>query len=126
MPTTTQGLSKPVDELRAQTAPPDRITYALDNDEHKGRNFSSNFGILRDRRRSLSRDSMSIRSARRRIDPGVTLPPQFRTLSFGINEGKKRAASFGTDANMKKESATVAEIEFSDIDYHVVSVWTLF
>lgn len=125
---TTQMLSISEDDLKAQSTPHDRITFALDNDEYKGRNSSRNMGILENRRRSQSRDSMSIHSARRRIDPSVALPPQFRTVSFGIEEEKKRkkkhAASFATDVDMKKDKATAAEIEFSKVDYHITSVCT--
>ncbi|KXT11694.1 hypothetical protein AC579_6492 [Pseudocercospora musae] len=74
--------------------------------------------------RSRSRDSsMSIRSARRSIDPSIALPPLFRTLSFGLEESKRR--SFAKDErpskSKPKSSREQAQIEFSDIDYHRAS-----
>ncbi|KAK4549384.1 hypothetical protein LTR36_006381 [Oleoguttula mirabilis] len=87
-----------------------RITYAPDIDERKGFGHRSSLG------RSRSRDSISIRSVRRTIDPSVILPPQFRTLSFGIEETKRQ-----TQAKKKP-----AAIEFGDMDYHTLSIDEIF
>lgn len=82
--------------------------------------------------RSRSRDSMSIRSARRSVDPSIILPPQFRTLSFGIEEGQRRnvatndkpSARKSKSKSQSKKQATQAE--FGDIDYHLASIDELF
>jgi sodium/potassium-transporting ATPase subunit alpha len=63
---------------------------------------------------------MSIHSARRSVDPALALPPQFRTLSFGIEDSKRR--SFAKDEKPEKTKAKQAEIEFNEIDYHKVNV----
>lgn len=68
-------------------------------------------------RRSLSRDSsISMRTARRSIDPSIALPPQFRTLSFGIEEHHRQP--FTKEAPQKSSK----EIEFVDIDHHTLPV----
>ncbi|KAM3416985.1 hypothetical protein BST61_g8570 [Cercospora zeina] len=76
--------------------------------------------------RSRSRDSsISIRTTRRSIDPSIVLPPQFRTLSFGIEEDKRRlsVANVVEKASKKKpkNKKQAAQVEIGDIDYHKAS-----
>ncbi|KAK5125068.1 hypothetical protein LTR85_001259 [Meristemomyces frigidus] len=95
-----------------------RVTYAPDVVDREA------FGYRSSRRRSPSRDSMSIHSARRSIDPSIVLPPQFRTLSFGIEESKRQV--FQEKYHQKKDGKKPAAIEFGDMDYHTVSVEEIF
>lgn len=79
------SMSNEENQLERQASRHGRITYGSDvnerwRPEHEG-----------SRRRSLSRDSMSIRSARRSVDPSIALPPQLRTLSFSIESSKRQA-----------------------------------
>lgn len=80
--------------------------------------------------RSRSRDEMSIRSARRSIDPSLVLPPQFRTLSFGIEEENRRSFAKGdklpTRKNKKQSKKQAAQADFEDTDYHLSSIDELF
>lgn len=65
---------------------------------------------------------MSIRAARRSIDPSFALPPVFRTLSFGVDEANRR--SFAKDEKPtkskkdKKSKQNSAQLELGSIDYH--------
>lgn len=109
--------SKPVviehDLERADTnVPRGRITFAEDGDANRRRRLS--------RRDSV--DSMSIHSIRQRrsIDPGVALPPHFRTLSFGIEQSKSKQDLAKEEAT--KKSKKDAQIDFADVDYHLISV----
>ena len=105
-------------ELERQMTPAGRITYAPDV-EDRGRGQRADGVAAGGLRRSRSRDSLSIHSTRRRsVDPALVLPPQFRTLSFGIEEGKRRVPT----KQEKKGKASPAEIEFSDVDYHTTPV----
>lgn len=107
--------------LERQALLRDRIAYAPDIRDGERRESRL------DRRRSLSRDSMSIRSARRSIDPSIALPPQFRTLSFNIEEGRRQAAIEDERKQREKTAKTKpAEIEFGDLDYHTAPVDELF
>lgn len=92
--------------------------------------------------RSRSRDSMSIRksqrsgiwlevltgcvkgSVRRSVDPALVLPPQFRTLSFGIEDSKRR--KIAEEDRKKQGKAKSTEIQFRAIDYHKTSINELF
>lgn len=65
-------------------------------------------------------------SVRRSVDPALVLPPQFRTLSFGIEDSKKRQFAEGDKRKTKTDPAKLTEIRFSDIDYHKASVNELF
>jgi sodium/potassium-transporting ATPase subunit alpha len=75
---------------------------------------------------------MSIRSARRSIDPSIALPPAFRTLSYGIEEEKRRSVSKHekissmTSKSKKQDKKQAVEADFGDIDYHLSSVEELF
>jgi sodium/potassium-transporting ATPase subunit alpha len=73
---------------------------------------------------------MSIRSARRSIDPSIILPPQFRTLSFGLEEGKrqneKSSPEKGKKETKKQSKKQAAQVEIGNIDYHLTSVDDLF
>ncbi|SMR49210.1 unnamed protein product [Zymoseptoria tritici ST99CH_1E4] len=105
------------------------ITYA---DDERGRR--SNDFRRAATGRSRSRDSMSIRTARRSVDHGIVLPPVFRTLSFGIEETKRNLAKGAKDtklSSLKKKSKdkrkdtspkTLAETELNNVDYHKVSI----
>lgn len=65
---------------------------------------------------------MSIRTTRRSIDPSIILPPQFRTLSFGIEESRRK--SFVKDEALSrkpKNKKDAAQLEFGNIDYHRAS-----
>ncbi|GAM86309.1 hypothetical protein ANO11243_043210 [Dothideomycetidae sp. 11243] len=66
---------------------------------------------------------MSIHSIRQRrsIDPGIALPPHFRTLSFNIEHSKSKA-DLALDKNEGKKAKKEAEIDFADIDFHTISV----
>lgn len=98
------------DQLERQA----RVTYAPDVDERRG------FGYKSSRTRASSMGSLSIRSARRSIDPSIILPPQFRTLSFGIEESKRH--TFQNDYQPNKGQEKPAAIEFGDMEYHILSV----
>lgn len=81
--------------------------------------------------RSRSRDSMSIMSSRRRsIDPSIILPPQFRTLSFGIDESNRRSFAKNekppTRRSKKQNKKEAAQADFGDIDHHTASIDELF
>lgn len=78
------------------------------------------------RHRSRSRDSMSIRPARRSIDPALALPPQYRTLSFGIEESKRQRLPHVGKSAKDVTRARQAQIDFEDVDYHRVCVDELF
>ena len=68
---------------------------------------------------------VGVGSVRRSVDPALVLPPQFRTLSFGIEDSKRR--EFAVDDKKKqKDKAKSTEIQFSDLDYHKASVDELF
>lgn len=64
---------------------------SIDIERQPGRiQYASEVGRRETGRRSLSRrrssmDSMSIRPARRSIDPALALPPQYRTLYVPIH-----------------------------------------
>ncbi|GIZ44915.1 hypothetical protein CKM354_000809900 [Cercospora kikuchii] len=111
---------------RPLTADRGRITYADDVRIRRTSTTQQHFDRSRggsrggSRVRSRSRDSsISIRTNRRSIDPSIALPPQFRTLSFGIEEDKRRLSL--ANAAQKKKPKTkkqAAQIEIGDIDYH--------
>ncbi|KAF2157518.1 putative H /K ATPase alpha subunit [Myriangium duriaei CBS 260.36] len=66
---------------------------------------------------------MSIHSIRQRrsIDPGLALPPHFRTLSFGIEQSKSKQDLTLKPSNSKKVKKE-SEIDFAGIDFHTISV----
>lgn len=104
-----------------------RVTYAPSIRARRGSNGRDGHA------RSRSRDSMSIRSNRRSVDPSIILPPQFRTLSFGIEEGKRRSFSKNEELPTRKSKKSksqskkqAAQAEFGDIDYHLASIEDLF
>lgn len=100
-----------------------RVTYASDIRPRR----TSTAGLERRRQRSRSRDSsMSIRTARRSIDPSIALPPQFRTLSFGIEENKRKSFTKDEKAKAATEKKKATEIELENIDYHTTSINDLF
>nr|POE79899.1 isoform 3 of sodium/potassium-transporting atpase subunit alpha-1 [Quercus suber] len=119
---TEQRLS--ISELEDQQLPRGRITYAQDVEDRPRPN--ARVGTVLSRSRSRDRDSMSIHSiARRRsVDPSIALPPQFRTLSFGIDEDQKRNVIKDEKSNPKVTKPK--EIEFGEIDYHTTSVDDLY
>lgn len=111
-------------DLERMTSNRGRVTYAPSIRARRtstGRNGHA---------RSRSRDSMSIHSARRNIDPSIILPPQFRTLSFGIEEGKRqleKPSVTKTKKGSKKQSKKqAAQAGFESIDYHLTSIDDLF
>nr|OQO31842.1 hypothetical protein B0A51_00848 [Rachicladosporium sp. CCFEE 5018] len=99
------------------------IQYADDVDGRRTRRASTSRS--RSRRRD-SMDSMSIRQARRSVDPALVLPPQYRTMSFNIEEGRRRSMRAETEKLKESKSskskkgakAGDAKIEFNDIKYH--------
>ena len=58
------------------------------------------------------------------MDPALVLPPQFRTLSFGIEDSKRR--SFAKDEKKDEKKSKPEEIGFNNIDYHTASIDELF
>ncbi|KAK0933860.1 hypothetical protein LTR29_014548 [Friedmanniomyces endolithicus] len=113
-PQSPEELVATMNELERQASPRGpRIRYATDSRE------GERGGNRLDRMRSRSRDSISIHSTRRSIDPSIALPPQFRTLSFSIEEGKCQQA---IEDEKKKAQAKPAEIEFGSMDYHTTAV----
>ncbi len=96
-----------------------RITYAPEVEARIERRLAF-CGIQHSRARSRSRDSISIHPSRRSVDPALALPPQFRTLSFGIEDSKR--GNFAKNEKPKKTKAQQAEIDFNDLDYHIASV----
>ncbi|KAK5726656.1 hypothetical protein LTR15_002544 [Elasticomyces elasticus] len=109
-----EALVSTMSELERQASPQGgRIRYAVDPREDDRR------GSRMNRIRSRSRDSMSIHSTRRSIDPSVALPPQFRTLSFSIEEGKRKQA---LEDEKRKAKSKPADIEFGSMDYHTANV----
>ncbi|KAG5950444.1 hypothetical protein E4U53_005040 [Claviceps sorghi] len=67
--------------------------------------------------RSNSTDSLAIRSVHGRasIDPGVTLPIQYRTVSFQIEESK------GKERAELARASEVAAKDLSDLEWHAIS-----
>lgn len=65
---------------------------------------------------------MSIRTARRSIDPSIALPPQFRTLSFGLEESKRRSFAKDEKPRKSKSKKEQAQIELGNVDYHLASI----
>ncbi|PHH90903.1 hypothetical protein CDD83_2322 [Cordyceps sp. RAO-2017] len=67
--------------------------------------------------RSNSVDSLAIRSIHSRglVDPAVTLPIQYRTVSFQIEESKGRDR-----AELARASSTAAK-DLSDLEWHTIS-----
>lgn len=121
---TNTELTLTMSELERQQSPRGRITYAQDVEQHPNLKRRTNARLSRSR--SRDRDSMSIHSITRRrsVDPSIVLPPQFRTLSFGIDEDRKGRPT--KDAKGKKDQASAAEIEFAEVDYHTASVEDLY
>ncbi|KAK4561596.1 hypothetical protein LTR86_004275 [Recurvomyces mirabilis] len=109
-------------ELERQMLPRGRITYAPETDYARVGSTRRN----KNQSRSLSRDSISIHTARRSIDPAIVLPPAFRTLSFEIEEGKRKAALEDEKKRRDQAARKPAEIEFREMDYHIASVADLF
>ncbi|KAF2225003.1 hypothetical protein BDZ85DRAFT_233323 [Elsinoe ampelina] len=94
---------------------PGKITFADDDDLALRRRVS--------RRDSI--DSMSIHTIRQRrsIDPSIALPPHFRTLSFNIEHSKSKFDEARSErSSKKKKDKSGAEIDFSETDFHTVSV----
>ena len=87
-------------DLEGQTQPRGRITYADDTNTIERQTRKSTHI------RSRSRDSMSIRSVRRSVDPSIALPPAFRTLSFGIDDSHRRAPKKVEDVVQSKKQAS--------------------
>ncbi|RDA84279.1 hypothetical protein CP532_3350 [Ophiocordyceps camponoti-leonardi (nom. inval.)] len=67
--------------------------------------------------RSSSVDSLAIRSihSRRPVDPALTLPIQYRTVSFQIEESK------GRDRAELARVANTAAKDLADLEWHVIS-----
>lgn len=109
-----------VDELE-RTPDRGRVTYAESDARPPKRVNTTGGGPSRPR--TSSRDSsLSIRTTRRSIDPSIALPPLFRTLSYGIEEHKRKsfAEEFQKPSKETKKEKT-GEIDFKDIDYHTAS-----
>ncbi|QIX01269.1 hypothetical protein AMS68_006786 [Peltaster fructicola] len=101
------------------------LTFASDLNDRLMRTTSRS----RSRSRRGSMDSMSIHTAgrRRSVDPSLALPPQFRTLSFNIDESKRKSFNIKDTIphSEKSKKAKPAEIEFSNVDNHTASIDTL-
>ncbi|KAI5362254.1 Putative P-type ATPase, HAD superfamily, P-type ATPase, transmembrane domain superfamily [Septoria linicola] len=103
-----------------------RITYATDVRPRRTSTERLERGRGGSHARSRSRDSsMSIRTTRRSIDPSIVLPPQFRILSFGIEESKRRSfakheapSKFTKSKSKNKSKKQATQIELGSIDYH--------
>ncbi|KAI5270318.1 cation-transporting ATPase pacL [Aureobasidium subglaciale] len=93
-----------------------RITYANDVENHPR--------TMRVSRR-MSTDSMSIHSLSRQrsVDPSLVLPPQFRTLSFDVEQSKTRnyAPAKGALDGTEKSSS-----DFSNYDLHTIPIEEVF
>ncbi|KAF4554176.1 E1-E2 ATPase-like protein 6 [Elsinoe fawcettii] len=102
------------DATVATPGKPGKITFA-DNDD---------LALRRRVSRRDSIDSMSIHSIRQRrsIDPSVALPPHFRTLSFNIEHSKSKFDEARSERSGKKSKKSGAEIDFTETDFHTVSV----
>ncbi|KAH9845047.1 PMR1-Ca++-transporting P-type ATPase located in Golgi [Teratosphaeria destructans] len=111
-------------DLEHVASPRGRITYADDVEQLPRRRTSREVRI----RRSHSReDSLSIRLARRgSVDPALILPPTYRTISFDIEEGKRRAEKAVKHEEAKKSKAKPGAIEFGGLDYHTANPDELF
>ncbi|KAG2166541.1 hypothetical protein VTO58DRAFT_111109 [Aureobasidium pullulans] len=99
------------EEMLEQKVP--RITYA-DDVENRPRTAAR-------LSRRLSTDSMSIRSMSRQrsVDPSLALPPQFRTMSFDIEQSKARN-------DLPVKSAVEKESDFSNYDLHTIPIEEVF
>ena len=70
------------------------------------------------------------------VEPGLVLPPQFRTVSFGIDERRRSLALDAADEKRaalsakkqkkgSKSGSKAAEIELGNVDYHIASIDSL-
>lgn len=103
-----------------------RVTYAADVRVRRTSTGRLERGRGGSHARSRSRDSsMSIRTNRRSLDPSIILPPQFRTLSFGIEESKRESLvprkNKKAAAARPKSKKQAAQAEVEDSDYHKVT-----
>ncbi|KAG6270172.1 hypothetical protein E4U48_003985 [Claviceps purpurea] len=92
----------------------ERIRWRDDEEEGQVRRRSrSRTGL----HRSNSNDSLAIRSihGRTSIDPGVTLPIQYRTISFQIEESK------GKERAELARASEVAAKDLSDLEWHTIA-----
>ncbi|KAG8424056.1 hypothetical protein J3458_000891 [Metarhizium acridum] len=91
----------------------DRIRWRDEEEGHDRRRSRSRAGL----RRASSTDSLAIRSVHGRttVDPAVTLPIQYRTVSFQIEEskGKERAELI--------RASEVAAKDLSDLQWHTIT-----
>jgi len=71
-------------------------------------------------------DSLSIRPARRSIDPSLILPPQYRTISYDIEHSNRVKANEEKKQKKDKAKAKGADIEFNNIEHHKKSLNELF
>ncbi|KAJ6439764.1 Na/K ATPase alpha 1 subunit [Purpureocillium lavendulum] len=94
----------------AQTA--ERVRWG-DEEQGRGRRDSRS----RPQSRSGSRESLAIRSihSRGQVDPSVTLPIQYRTVSFQIEESKAK------DRVVAARAASSAAKDLSDLEWHTIS-----
>jgi sodium/potassium-transporting ATPase subunit alpha len=86
--------------------------------------------VARSRSRSRRGSMDSIRQVRS-VDPSLVLPPQYRTMSFNIEEGRRRSLAdearkqkLAKEGKKEKASAKAGDnkIEFNDITYHKTPV----
>ncbi|KJK83981.1 Sodium/potassium-transporting ATPase subunit [Metarhizium anisopliae BRIP 53293] len=91
----------------------DRIRWRDEEEGHDRQRSRSRPGL----RRASSTDSLAIRSVHGRttVDPAVTLPIQYRTVSFQIEEskGKERAELI--------RASEVAAKDLSDLQWHTIT-----
>ncbi|EMC92318.1 hypothetical protein BAUCODRAFT_38353 [Baudoinia panamericana UAMH 10762] len=102
------------------------ITYASDTFEERGRVHRTATSLSN--RRPRSRDSsISIHRVNSTVDPSLALPPQYRTVSYGVEERQRREQSKREVASSRrKPQSTPAETAYANIDYHKLSVNDLF
>ncbi|QPG94227.1 hypothetical protein C2857_005430 [Epichloe festucae Fl1] len=91
----------------------ERIRWRDEEEGHGRRRSRSRTGL----HRSNSTGSLAIRSihGRASVDPGVTLPIQYRTVSFQIEESK------GKERAELARASEVAAKDLSDLEWHTIS-----
>lgn len=116
--TASQALSTTEDVLPARG----RVQYAADVLSRLDRADTER---SRSRSRRGSFDSMSIRPARRSIDPALALPPQYRTMSFNIEESQRKGFNVKDTirpvaSKSNKKNAKQAEIGMLEADHLLI------
>ncbi|GAB0132368.1 hypothetical protein EsDP_00000808 [Epichloe bromicola] len=91
----------------------ERIRWRDEEEGHGRRRSRSRTGL----HRSNSTGSLAIRSihGRASVDPGVTLPIQYRTVSFQIEESK------GKERAELARASEVAAKDLSDLEWHTIA-----